>query len=126
MRSLPAFAAALMLAAGVSAAVSAVTARLALDRVPRIASVRLSNLTADFIVKTLRQEGNNREALGAAREWSRRFEEALARVSARRGVVILTSGAVAAGARDLTREVEAAMAELASRKGPPKKEEKIK
>ena len=124
MNGVSAFAAALLLAAGIAAAVSAVTVRLATENVPRIASVRLSNLTADFIVKTLRQEGNNREALGAAREWSRRLEEALRRVSARRGVVLLTSGAVAAGGRDLTREVEAAMAALASRKGPPKKEKK--
>ena len=126
MRSFPAFAAALLLAAGVSAAVSAVTARLTLERVPRIASVRLSSLTADYVTRSLREGGDSRKALDEAREWARRLEEALRRVSARRGVVLLTSGAVAAGAQDLTREVEAAMAELASRKHPPKKEEKIK
>lgn len=126
MRSFPAFAAALMLAAGVSAAVSAVTARLALERVPRIASVRLSSLTADYVTRALREGGDSKKVLDEAREWARRLEEALTRVSTRRRAVLFTSGAVAAGAQDLTREVEAAMAELASRKGSTKKEENIK
>ena len=126
MRNLPAFIAALLLSAGVSAAVSAVTARLTLERVPRIASVRLSGLTADYVTRSLREGGDSKKALDEARDWARRLEEALTRVSTRRGVVLLTSGAVAAGAEDLTREVEAAMAALASRKGHSKKEEKIK
>ena len=123
MRGLPAFAAALLLATGVSAAVSAVTVRLATENIPRIASVRLSSLTADYVTRSLRDGGDSKKALDAARDWARRLEEALARTAARRGVVLLTSGAVAAGAQDLTREVEAAMAALASRKGPPKKKE---
>ena len=126
MRGFSAFAAAILLAAGVSAAVSAVTARLALERVPRFASVRLAALTADYVTRSLREGGDSKKALDEARDWARRLEEALRRVSARRGVVLLTSGAVAAGAQDLTHEVEAAMAALASRKHPPKKEEKIK
>ena len=126
MRGLPAFAAALLLAAGVSAAVSAVTVRLALERVPRIASVRLSSLTADYVTRSLRDGGDSKKALDEAREWARRLEEALTKVSTRRRAVLFSSGAVAAGAEDLTREVEAAMAALASRKGPPKKEENIK
>ena len=126
MRNLPAFIAALLLSAGVSAAVSAVTAHLALERVPRIASVRLSGLTADYVTRSLREGGDSEKALDEARDWARRLEQALARTAARRGVILFTSGAVAAGAQDLTREVEAAMAELASRKGSTKKEEKIK
>lgn len=126
MRGLPAFAAALLLAAGVSAAVSAVTARLALEPVPRIASVRLSSLTADYVTRSLREGGDSKKALDAAREWAGRLEEALTRVSTSRRAVLFTSGAVAAGAEDLTREVEAAMAALASRKGSTKKEENIK
>ena len=126
MRGFSAFAAAILLAAGVSAAVSAVTAHLALERVPRIASVRLSSLTASYVTRALRDGGDSKKALDEAREWARRLEEALTRTAARRGVVLLTSGAVAAGAQDLTREVEAAMAELASRKGSTKKEEKNK
>ena len=128
MRGFSAFAAALLLAAGVSAAVSAVTARLALEPVPRIASVRLSSLTADYVTRSLRDGGDSKKALDEARDWARRLDEALTRVAAQRGVVLFTSGAVAAGAEDLTREVEASMAALASRKHPPKKkkEENIK
>ena len=126
MSGFSAFAAALLLAAGVAAAVSAVTVRISFEKAPRIASVRLSGLTADFIAKTHRQGGNNEEALVAARDWARRLEVALARTAARRGVVLLTAGAVAAGGEDLTAEVEAAMAELATRKHFPKKEENNK
>ncbi len=126
MNGVSAFAAALLLAAGVSAAVSAVTVRLVTENIPRIASVRLSSLTADYVTRSLRDGGDSKKALDEARDWARRLEEALARTAARRGVVLLTAGTVAAGAQDLTREVEAAMAALASRKGSTKKEEKIK
>ena len=126
MRGVPAFAAALLLAAGVAAAVSAVTVRLALERAPRVASVRISSLTAGYVTRALRKGGDSKKALDEAREWAGRLEEALTKVSTRRRAVLLTAGAVAAGAEDLTREVEAAMAELASRKHPPEKEENIK
>ena len=126
MRGVPAFAAALLLAAGVAAAVSAVTARITMERVPRIASVRLSSLTADYVTRSLREGGDSKKALEEAREWAGRLEEALTRISTRRRAVLLTAGAVAAGAEDLTAEIEAAMAELASRKHPPEKEENIK
>ena len=118
MRGFSAFAAALLLGAGVAAAVSAVTVRLALERVPRIASVRLSSITANYVTRTLREGGDSKKALDEAREWAWRLEEALTRVSASRRAVLLTAGAVAAGGEDLTGEVEAAMAELASRKHP--------
>lgn len=124
MRGFSAFAAALLLSAGVAAAVSAVTVRLAAESVPRIASVRLSGLTAAYVTKSLREGGDSRKSLGAARAWARRLEEALARVAARRGVVLITSGAVAAGAEDLTREVEAAMAALEPKRHTQKKEKK--
>ena len=120
MSGFPAFAAALLLAAGVSAAVSAVTVRVSLESVPRIASVRISSLTADYVTRTLREGGNKEQALGAARAWAKRLEEALARTAARHGAVLLTAGAVVAGARDLTAEVEAAMAAVPPRAHPPK------
>ncbi len=126
MSGFSAFAAVLLLAAGIAAAVSAVTTRIVLERVPRVASVRLSGLTADYVTKSLRDGGDSKKALDEAREWAKRLEEALTRVAARRDVVLLTAGAVAAGAEDLTAEVEAAMAELATRKYFPKKEENIK
>ena len=126
MRGVPAFAAALLLAAGVAAAVSAVTVRVTMERVPRIASVRLSSLTADYVTRSLREGGDSKKALEEARAWAGRLEEALTRVSTRRRAVLLTAGAVAAGAEDLTAEVEAAMAELASRKHPSEQGGRIK
>ena len=126
MKGVPAFAAAMLLAAGVAAAGSAVSARITRERVPRIASVRLSSLTADYVTRSLREGGDSKKALEEAREWAGRLEEALTRISTRRRVVLLTAGAVAAGAEDFTREVEAAMAELASRKHLPEKEENTK
>ncbi|MYA95500.1 MAG: hypothetical protein F4X91_03705 [Nitrospinae bacterium] len=126
MREISAFAAALLLAAGVAAAVSAVTVRVSPAKAPRIAVVRLADLTANYVTKALREGGDSKKALASARAWAVRLEEALARIAARRGVVLLTAGAVAAGAEDLTAEVEAAMAELTFRKLPTKKEENIK
>lgn len=126
MNGLSGFCAALLLAAGVAAAVSAGTMRFSPAKPPRIASVRLSTLTKDYVTRSLRAGGDSEKALAAAREWGTRLERALASVAARRGVVLLTAGAVAAGAEDLTGEVEAVMAELASRKHSPEKEENIK
>ena len=126
MSGFPAFVAALLLAAGVSAAVSAVTVRASLENVPRIASVRLSSLTADYVTRTLREGGDAEKALGETRAWAKRLEEALAKTAARHGAILLTAGAVAAGAEDLTAEVEAAMAEFTSRRHPPKKKEEEK
>ena len=117
---------AVLLAAGVAAVVAAGMTRMAADERPRIASVRLSSLTAGYVTRSLREGGDSKKALDAAREWAGRLEKALTRVAAQRGAVLFTSGAVAAGAEDLTREVEAAMAALASRKGSTKKEENTK
>ena len=126
MSGFPALVAALLMAAGVAAAVSAVTVRATVERTPRIASVRLAGLTANYVTRTLREGGDGKEALGAARAWAKRLEEALAKTAARHRAVLLTAGAVAAGAKDLTAEVEAAMAEITSRRHPPKKEKKNK
>ena len=126
MSGFPAFAASLLLAAGVAAAVSAVTLRVNLERIPRIASVRLSSLTADYVTKTIREGGDRKAAAEAARDWAGRLEEALARTAERHGAVLLTAGAVAAGAEDLTSEVEAAMAAVPHLRHPPKKKEEEK
>ncbi len=101
--------AALLLAAGVAAAVSAVSARIALERVPRIASVRLGELTAEYMTKAAREHGDGDEALEGARRWATRLEEALVRTAARHHAVLLPARAVAAGAKDLTAEVRAAI-----------------
>jgi len=103
----------LLLAAGVAAAVSAVSARMALERVPRIASVRLAELTAEYVTQTARERAGRDDAAEAAREWARRLDEALVRTSARHRVVLLPARAVAAGAEDFTAEVKTAMRAVA-------------
>ena len=99
----------LLLAAGVAAAVSALSARLALDGVPYIASVRLSDLTADYVARAAREHMDQDEAVEAVRDWAARLEEALAWTAARHRVVLLPATAVAAGAPDMTAEVRSAL-----------------
>ena len=101
--------AALLLAAGVAAAVSAVSARVALERVPRIASVRLGELTTEYMTNAAHEQGDRDEAMEAARRWATRLEEALVRTAARHNAVLLPARAVAAGSKDLTAEVRAAI-----------------
>ena len=103
----------LLLAVGVAAAVSALSARMALERVPRIASVRLAELTAEYVTQAARERAGGDDAAEAARERARRLDEALVRTSARRRVVLLPARAVAAGAEDFTAEVKAAMRAVA-------------
>ena len=105
--------AALLLAAGVAAAVSALSARMALERVPRIVSVRLAELTADYVTQAARERAGGDDAAEAAREWAGRLDEALVRTAARHRVVLLPARAVAAGAEDFTAEVKAAMRAVA-------------
>ncbi len=103
--------AAMLLATGVAASVSAVTAQIVLERAPRTVTVRLSELVADYMQKSAREHGDRDEAAEAARGWARRLDEALVRTSARHRVVLLPARAVAAGAEDFTAEVKAAMRE---------------
>lgn len=109
MSKLETFAAALLLASGVAAAVSAVTARMVLERVPRTGSVRLAELTAAYVARAARGGGGRDEAVEAARVWAGRLDEALVRTAARHRVVLLPARAVAAGAEDFTDRVKAAM-----------------
>lgn len=113
MSALESLGAALLLAAGVAAVVSTVTVRTVLERVPRTGSVRLAELTADYMARAAREGGDRDEAAEAAREWARRLDEAMVRTSARHGVVLLPARAVAAGADDFTEEVKAAMRAMA-------------
>ena len=99
MNGVSGFCAALLLAAGVAAAVSAGTVRFSLEKPPRIASVRLASLTAGYVTRALREGGDSKKALAAAREWGARLEEALVIVAARRGVVLLTRGSGRRGRR---------------------------
>ena len=115
-------AAALLLSAGVAAAVSAVTARMALERVPRVASVRLAELTADYLARAAREHGDREEAAKAVRDWANRLEEALVRTAERHRAVLLPARAIAAGAPDLTAEIKAALSKTHPPTNPEKKQ----
>ena len=103
---------AVLLAGAVAAAVAAAMLRFAPADGPRIASVRLGEMTAAYAVKAA---GKNAAAAAVAidaRAWGVALETALARVAARHGAVLLPARAVAAGAPDVTAEVEAVLAGL--------------
>lgn len=111
--------AAVLLAAGVAAAVAAVTVRLAAEDAPRIASVRLAELAAAHASEAARRGGSGEETAAAVRDWALGLEAALGAVAERHRVVLLPARAVAAGAPDLTHLVEAAMAEAAPGRPAP-------
>ena len=112
-----------LLAAGVSAAVSAGFARYAQDPAPGIASVRLADLAADHVLQAM--DSNSSSSGGGALEdpapsydaertrvWAASLERALGVVADRHGVVLLPARAVAAGAVDVTAEVNSELKEL--------------
>ena len=103
---------AVLLSGAVAAAVSAATVRLAAPEPPRVASVRLGEMTAAYTTRAA-SEGESAEDVWA---WGEALETALDRVAERRGVVLLPARAVAAGAPDVTRHVEAVLAELLARR----------
>ena len=109
---LPATACTLVLAAAVAAAVAVAMVRLTQPDPPRIASVRLAELTAGFALDVAAGDGSGEAAAAAARHWASALEQALRTVAERHGAVLLPARAVAAGALDLTEEVNAALARL--------------
>ena len=116
MSDLRVLAACALLAGGIAAAVSATALRYGPEMVdravepPRIASVRLAELAATHAARVARAETAPGEVAAATRAWAVALEGALARVALHHGAVLLPARAVAAGAPDLTAEVEAAMA----------------
>ena len=76
---------------------------------PRIGTVRLNDLTAEFYAGAVRNADSPDATAQAARDWGMRLEAALDDVAGRHGVVLLPVEAVAAGAGDYTVEVRAAM-----------------
>ena len=105
---------AVLLSAGVAAAVAAATVRIAAPEGPQFASVRLAEITAAY---TTRAAAEGRTS-GDVRAWGVALEAALDHVAERHGAVLLPARAVAAGAPDLTWLVEAVLEEfLARRKG---------
>ncbi len=108
--------AAMMLAAGVAAAVSAGVMKFGAQDAPTVASVRLAEIVAAESAAAAKAD---KETVAAAtRAWARALEAALAEVAARHRAVLLPARAVAAGAPDLTGAVEAAMAQRLGRAAP--------
>ena len=105
-------ASALLLSGGVAAAVAAATLRYGVEPAPRIASVRLAEITAAYTTRAV-AEGRTSEDV---RAWGAALEAALDHVAARHGAVLLPARAVAAGEPDMTRQVEAALAEFLARR----------
>ena len=85
--------------------VAAAMVRWAPDTGPRIGSVRLTELTAEFMAGAVRDAASAEETAEAARRWAVGLETALAEVAARRGIVLVSAEAVLAGAEDHTAEV---------------------
>ena len=122
-----------LLAAGVSAAVSAGFAHYAQDPAPGIASVRLADLAADHVFQAMDSE-YSAAGTGAledpapsydaerTRLWAASLERALGVVANRHGAVLLPARAVAAGAVDLTAEVNSELEELLAMEAMKKQE----
>ena len=109
---------AVLLAGAVAAAVSAAMLRFAPVDGPRIASVRLGEMTAAYAVKAAGENAAAAAVASDARAWGAALEAALARVAARHDVVLLPARAVAAGAPDMTARVEAVLAVELARSAP--------
>jgi len=101
-----------LLAGGVAAAVAAGMVRLGAPEAASIASVRLGEMTAAYTTRAAAEGGTAEDV----RAWGEALEAALGWVSRRHGVVLLPARAVAAGAPDMTPEVEEVLAELLARR----------
>ena len=104
----PAMISAVLLSGAVAAVVAAATLRYGIESPPRIAGVRLAEMTAAWTM----QAATEGRSASEVRAWGAALEAALDDVAARHGVVLLPARAVAAGAPDLTRQVEDALAAI--------------
>ncbi len=104
----PVMVSAVLLSGAVAAAVAAATLRYGIEAPPGIAGVRLAEMTVAW---TTQAAAEGRSA-SEARAWGVALETALDRVAQKHGVVLLPARAVAAGAPDLTRQVEDALAAI--------------
>ena len=115
---------AVLLAAGVAAAVAAGVTRIsgtsvANDRGPHIASVRLAELAAEHAERAARAGAPAEEIRESTRAWAAGLERALGDIAERRRMVLLPSRAVAAGAPDVTDLVRLMVEERLSHAGSP-------
>ncbi len=108
----PVMVSAVLLSGAVAAAVAAATLRYGMEEPPRIAGVRLAEITAAYTTRAA-SEGKSAEDV---RAWGAALEATLGSVARRHGVVLLPTRAVAAGAPDMTRQVEAALAGFLARR----------
>ena len=109
--SWPVMVSTVLLSGAVAAAVAAATLRYGVDEPPRIAGVRLAEITAAYTTRAA-SEGKSAEDV---RAWGEALEAALDRVAARHRLVLLPARAVAAGAPDMTPHVEATLERLLAR-----------
>ena len=109
---LSAFLCTLVLAAAVASAVAVAMVRLTQPDPPRIASVRLGELTTRFALDVAGDGSSEETAAAEARRWASALERALDAVAERHRAVLLPARAVATGALDLTPEVDAVLARL--------------
>ncbi len=107
----PVMVSAVLLSSAVAAVVAAATVRLDASEAPRIGSVRLGEMTAAYTTRAAAEGRTSKDV----RAWGAALEAALDRVAETRGVVLLPARAVAAGAPDLTADVEAALTGLLER-----------
>ena len=110
MNDLRLLAASVLLAVGISAAVSAAVMRFGAAPAPGIATVRLGEIAAAWAVKAAGENTPAETTAANARLWAAALETALRETAARHQAVLLPARAVAAGAPDLTHEIEAALA----------------
>ncbi|MDE0049934.1 MAG: TrbI F-type domain-containing protein [Rhodospirillales bacterium] len=101
----------LLLSGAVAAVVAAATLRYGAEEPPRVASVRLGEITTAYTTRAA-SEGRTAEEV---RAWGAALETALDRVAKRHGLVLLPARAVAAGAPDKTPEVEAMLVAILAR-----------
>ena len=97
-----------LLSGAVAAAVAAGVLRYGMEPPPRIAGVRLAEMTAAYTTEAA-TAGRTVEEV---RAWGAALETALDRVAERHGVVLLPARAVAAGAPDMTPHVEAMLSAI--------------
>ena len=104
----PVLLSAVLLSGAVAAAVAAATLRYGVEPAPRIAGVRLAEITTAYTTRAATAGATAEDV----RAWGVALEAALGRVAERHRAVLLPARAVAAGAPDLTPEVEAALERL--------------
>ena len=109
----PVMVSAVLLSGAIAAAVTAAVLRYGPEPPTRVAGVRLAEMTAAW---TTRAASEGRSA-AEVRAWGAALETALDRVAHDHGVVLLPARAVAAGAPDLTRQVEDALAAILAGRG---------